>query len=56
MYGLGYIGPTLVFMVFLQSVVMGDRRPVRIALCSVIVTALVYGAFGTILHVPLPSL
>ena len=55
MHVLGYVGPTLAFFAFLQAVVMAERRPVRIVISSVAVTAAVYVAFGTILHVPLPT-
>ena len=56
MHWLGYIGPTLAFMVYLQWVVMADRRRVRVIASSVVVTAAIYLAFGQILNVPLPAI
>ena len=56
MHWLGYIGPTLAFMLYLQWVVMADRRRVRVVASSVVVTAAIYLAFGQILNVPLPAI
>ncbi len=56
MHWLGYIGPTFVFMVYLQWVVMADRRRLRVIATSVVVTAAIYLAFGQILNVPLPAI
>lgn len=56
MHWLGYIGPTLAFMLYLQWVVMADRRRLRVIASSVVVTAAIYLAFGQILDVPLPAI
>lgn len=48
--------PTLAFMIFMQVVVMRERRVARVALSSVCATAVVYFVFASVLHVPLPTL
>ncbi len=53
MYYLGYIGPTIVFLVFMM-LLLGERNPIKIGCWSIGLPMLLYTVFEKILNVPLP--